>query len=257
MGFDRELNVARQAAEAAGRLQVEFLDELKQVEFKEDRSPVTEVDRRCEEVIRSILQEAFPDDGFLGEESGRAPGRSNRTWIVDPIDGTRPYIRGIPTYSALIGLEEDGKPVVGVMRLEGMHETYWAALGQGAFCNGRRIHVSETGDLAKATGSGLGFLERRDTTEGRKLLSLMERWDYAYGFMDAYSYACVASGRLDLCVNLMDKPWDSAGPACIVTEAGGRFTDLAGNSSVHGGSTVLTNGRLHAAVLDHFGSMPA
>jgi len=250
--YKRELETAREAAEAAGRIQADMLKNLETIEIKDDDSPVTEVDRRCEALIRDTLLKSFPDDGFLGEESGHTRGRSGRTWIVDPIDGTRPYIRGIPTYSALVALEESGTPVVGVMRFEGMQQTYWAAVGHGAFRDGTPIRVSTTSSLSNSMGSGLGFLEKRGTPEGDALLALMGRWDYAYGFMDAYSYACVADGRLDLCVNLLDKPWDSAAPACIVAEAGGRFSDLNGRVSVHTGSTALTNGVIHEPVLEAF-----
>jgi histidinol phosphatase-like enzyme (inositol monophosphatase family) len=249
VNYDRELETARDVALAAGKLQAEARAAMGAIEIKQDRSPVTEVDRQCEALIRDRLLKAFPQDGFLGEENGELPGTSGRTWIVDPIDGTRPYIRGIPTYSALVALEADGFPVVGVIHLEAMQETCWAAQGQGAFCNGRPVHVSDTPEPAQAMGSGFGHIQKDGTDQGRRLRTFMGCWDYAYGFMDAYSYACVACGRLDLCVNLLDKPWDSAAAACIITEAGGRFTDLDGVPSVHNGSSLFSNGRLHNAAL--------
>lgn len=249
MNYERELQAARECALAAGAVQAENIDRIACVEHKNDRSPVTEIDRRCETLIREKLLKAFPGDGFLGEEFGEIPGDSGRVWVVDPIDGTRPYLRGIPTYSVLIGLLCREKPVVGVMRLEGMNETYWAAEGRGAYCDGVRIAVSDTADLSRAMGSALGWVEDRGD-DGARLLELMRSCDYAYGFMDAYSYACVARGRLDFCVNLLDQPWDSAAAACIVREAGGMFTDLRGEVSVRSGSSVMSNGELHRQVLD-------
>ncbi len=252
ISYEKELLVARQASRAAGELQLSFLKSLPSVERKQDGSPVSEVDKSCELLIRDHITRAFPEDGFLGEESGSSIGTSGRSWIVDPLDGTRPYLRGIPTYSVLIALEDRSVPVVGVMHFPGLEETYWAARGGGAFFNGQPIRVSTTHDLTRAMGSALGFLERAETTEGARLFSLMRQWDYAYGFMDAYSYASVACGRIDASVNLLDKAWDCAAGACIVTEAGGSFSDVHGNRTVHNGSIVLSNGHLHAAILDWF-----
>lgn len=250
--LDKELQAAHKAAEVASVVQLSCLRGGKDVQIKGDRSPVTKVDRQCEERVREILLQGFPSDGFLGEETGEASSRSGRRWIVDPLDGTRPYIRGIPTFSVLIALEEDGVPVLGVMRLPGLGETYWAVKGGGAYLNGTAIRVSKVDDLAKAMGSALGFVEKADTAEGKKLLSFMRRLDYCYGFMDAYTYGSVACGRLDLSVNLLDKPWDCAAAACIVREAGGRFSDIRGEKTVHGGSSVLSNPLLHGRILEHF-----
>ncbi len=252
MPYDAELKAALEAARAAGNIQLDCRNKIRGVHFKSDASPVTEVDRTCEIAIRDLLGRQFPADGFLGEETGSSAGQSGRTWIVDPLDGTRPYMRGIPTHSVLIALEDAGELVVGCMHLPALGETYWAQAGCGAFCNGSRIHVSETRELPKVMGSGLGFVENSSAREGELLLSLMKTWDYAYGFMDAFSYGCVASGRLDVCVNLLDKPWDCAAGACIVAEAGGRFSDVRGNLSVHNGSMILSNGFVHDAVLEYF-----
>jgi histidinol phosphatase-like enzyme (inositol monophosphatase family) len=256
MAYDRELQLAQEAALAAGKIQLAGRGRTLAVERKTDASPVTEVDRRCEEAIRTALLDAFPLDGFLGEEGGHADGSSGRTWIVDPLDGTRPYIRGIPTYSVLIALEDGGCPAVGVIHLPALQETYWAATDHGAFLNGSPIRVSGTASLAEATGTALGFVEKYDLREGRRLCELMQQWEYTYGFMDAYAYGCVASGRLDVSVNLLDKAWDCAAAACIVSEAGGRFSDLSGKESVHSGNVVLSNGLLHDEVIRFLAGEP-
>jgi fructose-1,6-bisphosphatase/inositol monophosphatase family enzyme len=213
---------------------------------------VTEVDALCERTIRDLVSRHFPRDGFLGEETGEQKGESGRRWIVDPLDGTRPYIRRIPTHSALIALEDGDEVVVGCMNLPAMKETYWADKGGGAFFNGEPLHVSTVAELGGVLGCAMGFVEKNATHEGAKLIDLMKKWNYAYGFMDAYSYGCIAAGRLDASVNLLDKPWDCAAAACIVEEAGGRYSDIRGRRTVHSGSIILTNGLVHDAILEYF-----
>lgn len=249
MLFEAEMELAKRLARAAGAIQLSRHG-ADVVDLKPDASPVTEVDLRCETLIRSEIGAAFPEDGFLGEESGEEVGRSGRTWIVDPLDGTRPYIRGIVTHAALIALEDAAGPALGVIHLPALDLTCWAARGSGAFCNGEPARVSTTCTLNDAIGSGLGFVQRFDEPEGVRLFELMRLTGYSYGFMDAYSYVCIATGRLDFCVNLMDAPWDCAAAAAIITEAGGQWSDAAGVESVRRGTFVATNGVLHRTVLD-------
>lgn len=254
MAYEKELETARKLCAEAAAVQLSSRQPGRAFERKADDSPVTEVDRRCERLIVEKLASAFPADGVLGEEGDAREGSSGRTWIIDPLDGTRPYLRGIPTYSVLLALEENDEPVVGVIHLSEMNVVCWARKGGGAFCNGEAIHVSGTASLEAATCSALGHVERAGEERGRRLLDLMRRWDYAYGFMDAYTYACVAMGKLDACVNLLDRAWDCAPAACIVTEAGGRYSDLDGKRTVHSGSIVVSNGALHDSILAHFGA---
>lgn len=247
--LSKELETALRAAKEAGDIQIRFASAITGIEQKEDRSPVTQVDRECEERIKEILLEGFPEDGFLGEESGTEKDESGRRWIVDPLDGTRPYIRGIPTHSVLIALEQNGTPVLGVIHLPALGLTCHAVKGEGAYINGERIRVSKTAQLQKAMGSMLGYVEFSEEPAGRALLELMRYWDYTYGFMDAYSYVLLASGKLDVCVNLLDKAWDCAAAACIITEAGGSYSSITGEKTIHGGSIVFSNGILHEKVL--------
>ena len=250
--YAHELSVAINLARQSGDIQQKARHETVSIKKKSDTSPVSEIDTACETLIRAGVLASFPDDGFLGEESGGLDGTSGRRWIVDPLDGTRPFIRRIPTYSTLIALEENHLPVLGVIHLPAMNITCWASSGNGAFLNGQPIRVAPTAHLGDAMGSALGFVEHQDSALRDKLLSVMRSWDYTYGFMDAYSYVCVASGRLDCCVNLLDKPWDCAAAACIVTEAGGTYSDIKGVQSVHNGSFVVSNGLLHQGILDFF-----
>jgi histidinol-phosphatase len=250
--YKQELTLALKVAEEAGEVQRKYEHDLPAIEIKGDRSPVTDVDRECESLIRDRLISAFPHDGFCGEESGKSTGTSGRQWIVDPLDGTRPYLRGIPTYSVLIALEDDGDPVAGVIHLPAMKSTCWASRGGGAFLDGNSIHVSSTATFDRTLGSAIGLIEKADSPEGRQLFNLVRSWDYVYGFMDAFSYVCVASGKIDIAVNLLDKPWDCASAACIVREAGGKFSDISGVPTVHNGSIILSNGLLHDQALSFF-----
>lgn len=252
MNYDNELKKALEAAKLAGNVQLNSRNLLSTIERKTDRSPVTQIDKKCEALIKELLLSHFPSDNFLGEETGDQSANSSRRWIVDPLDGTRPYIKNIPTYSVLISLEVDLKPVVGVIHLPAMGITCWASEGKGAFLNDQSIHVSETDSLGNSMGSALGFIEKSSTAEGKNLFSLMHSWDYMYGFMDAYTYICIASGKLDLAVNLLDKAWDCSAAACIISEAGGMFSDIFGNKSTHNGSIVFSNGKLHDKILSYF-----
>ena len=252
MPYNQELLIAREAARIAGDIQLAHRGKLLQIENKSDASPVTQVDRLCEQAIRDMFLKHFPADGFLGEETGFDKGASGRKWIVDPLDGTRPYIRGIPTYSTLIALEDHDELVVGCMNLPALGETYWAHKGGGAFLNGNPIHVSATPQVPNVLGCAFGFIEKAGTPDAQALLKLMGAWGYAYGFMDAYTYGSIAAGRIDASVNLLDKPWDCAAAVCIVREAGGRFSDLHGDDTIYSGSCVLSNGIVHEAVLEYF-----
>ncbi len=249
MDLGIELALARSAALTCGEIQRSFSHKHKRIEQKPDASPVSEVDTACEEVLREALLKYFPTDGFLGEETGDHHGSSGRRWVVDPIDGTRPYLRNIPTYGTLIGLEIDEVPVLGIMHLVGLGLTCYGALGMGAFINDQPIHVSSAPTLSVAMGSGLGFIEKAGTSEADNLLTVLGTCDYAYGFMDSYSYVKICCGDLDASVNLLDKPWDCAAAAAIITEAGGSYSDREGNKSIYNGSFVLSNGLLHSEII--------
>jgi histidinol phosphatase-like enzyme (inositol monophosphatase family) len=250
--YSEELRFALSIAQKAGLIQHSGFCTTHTIAEKDDRSPVTEIDTECETVIRAAIEKRFANDGYIGEESGTRQGTTGRQWVVDPLDGTRPYIRGIPTYSVLIALLENHCPVLGVIHLPSLNRTYYAAHGEGAFCNDTPIHVSSTREIGTVFGSALGFIQHADAGEGQALLSFMQQWSYCYGFMDAFSYGAVASGALDICVNLLDNVWDCAAAACIVSEAGGEYSDIHGNRSVENGSIILSNGFVHGNALTYF-----
>ncbi|MEW6270811.1 MAG: histidinol-phosphatase [Thermodesulfobacteriota bacterium] len=247
--YEREVEVARRAVEAAGRLTLEYFRRDLTVERKPDDSPVTIADRRAEELLRAALVEAFPDDGILGEELGERPGTSGRRWIVDPIDGTQSFIRGVPLYGVLLGLEERGRCVLGAAGFPALGETYWAARGAGAWCNDTRISVSDVGSLADST---LLTSDAKPEHYGgfypgyERLLRATAR---QRGWGDCYGYALVARGAAEVMVDPRLNPWDIAAIIPILEEAGGVFFDWRGETRIDGGSGIGANGRLRDQIL--------
>lgn len=249
--YERELEAARAAAAAAGRVTLEHFGGPLEVERKADASPVTIADRRAEGELRRILRAAFPDDGLLGEELGEVPGRSGRRWVLDPIDGTQSFIRGVPLYGVLVGLEEEGRgATLGVLALPALGRTYWAARGRGAFCGGRPIRVSAVSALERAT---VLSSEAKPDAFGVRYAGFerLVRAAACYrGWGDCYGYALVASGRADVMVDPVLCPWDAAAVAPIVEEAGGRFLTWEGEPTIRGGSGVAAPAALIDQVLD-------
>jgi len=220
------------------------------VETKPDMTPVTEVDRAVETALRRRLADVRPDDAVLGEEQGATGGSARRRWIIDPIDGTRGYVRGLPVYATLLALEVDGDIVVGVASAPALHRRWWAARGEGAHTPSGRIRVSRVHRLEDASIS---------TTDPGNLTKPGLR--HAYGALagrcwqsralgDFWSHVLVAEGTLDIAVEPIAAVWDLAPLRLIVEEAGGRFTDLQGTARVDGGNALSTNGLLHDEVLE-------
>jgi histidinol-phosphatase len=242
------LDVAITAARAAGAVALRYFREGFEVGLKPDRTPVTEADREGERVIRDVVTKAFPDHGFLGEEYG-AEGPSEVRWIIDPVDGTKNFVRHIPIWAVLIAFEEYGAVTAGVMFNPVTDELFAAARGAGASRNGRPVRVSEVAELSRAflVHAGLGLVRQAGYWDG--FLRLIDATDRQRGFGDYYGYGLVAAGQAEIYAEVDLKPWDLAPAKVIVEEAGGRFTDLAGRSTIYTGTAVATNGRLHDRVL--------
>ncbi|KRE29553.1 inositol monophosphatase family protein [Agromyces sp. Soil535] len=268
--YAEDLDLALELADLAdtvslGRFRAVDLD----VRTKPDRTPVTEADLAVERLIRDRLAEARPGDGILGEEFG-TEGDSTRQWIIDPIDGTANFLRGVPVWGTLIALAVDGVPVVGVASAPAMGRRWWAARGMGAwttasagelgasyaadaasarFPGARRMRVSGVERLADASLSFQSLAQWRQAGYLDRLLTLSEQvWrDRAYG--DLWSYALLAEGLIDITGEFDVKPYDLAALVPIVEEAGGRFTSITGEPGPWHGSSLATNGRLHDAVL--------
>jgi histidinol-phosphatase len=240
------------------------------VQTKPDRTPVTEADLAVERAIRDRLAETSPGDGILGEEFG-TEGDTTRQWIIDPIDGTANFLRGVPVWGTLISLAIDGVPVVGVASSPAMGRRWWAARGMGAwtsasagelgasaeaadaasarFPGARRLRVSGVERLADASLSFQSLAQWRQAGSLDRLLALSEQvWrDRAYG--DLWAYTLLAEGLIDIVGEFDVKPYDLAALVPIVEEAGGRFTSITGEPGPWHGSSLATNGRLHDAVL--------
>lgn len=250
--MNADLSLALQLADAADAITLRhFRSVTLAVRTKIDRTPVTEADEGAERAIREILARERPDDGILGEEYGTSGSRQRR-WIVDPIDGTKNYVRGIPIYATLIGLAEGDRVTAGVVSAPALGRRWWAARGEGAYCNGRPIHVSRIESLADAhiAYDSVTDFDKHGTTD--PFLTLVRKCARARGFGDFWIHMLVAEGAIEIAVEPEVAAWDMAAIQVIVEEAGGRFTDVAGHARFDGGSGISTNGALHDAVLEHF-----
>ena len=247
-GLDHTLAVAIEAAQAAGRVALKFYRTGFEVSLKADDTPVTQADREAERTVIEVLSAAFPEHGFLGEELG-ARGATAVRWIIDPIDGTKNFIRRIPVWATLIALEEHGELTVGVIHNPVTGDLYAARRGGGAFANGERIHVSTIGDLGHASliHAGLGLVRRTAHWDG--LVRLLERTERQRGFGDYLGYTLVAEGKAEIYAEVDIKAWDLAPCRVLVEEAGGRFTDFAGQPSIYSGTALASNGQLHDVAL--------
>src|SRR5262245_12600052 len=244
----RLLAVAQDAAFVGGRRTLAYFGTgTAAAEAKADHTPVTLADRESERLIRAIIAREFPDHAVLGEEDGETAGTAPVRWIVDPLDGTRTFVRGVPLYGTLIGVEVRGELSVGVVYLPALDEMVAAARGLGCTWNGRPCRVSATAALAEALAV---------VTDERAARARSAAWDRVVTstamqrtWADCYGYVLVATGRAEVALDPAMNVWDCAALLPIVEEAGGRFTDWSGRRTIHGGEAVATNGVLHDQVL--------
>ena len=224
------------------------------IDTKPDLTPVTDADRAVEADVRQVLGRERPDDSILGEEFGGTATFSGRQWIIDPIDGTKNFVRGVPVWATLIALLEDGVPAVGVVSAPALQRRWWAARSQGAFAavdggQGRRLSVSAVAELGSASlsFSSLSGWAQRGSRE--RFIALTDAVWRVRAYGDFLSYCLVAEGAVDIAAEPEVSVWDLAALDILVREAGGRFTSLDGAPGPHGGSAVATNGLLHQEVL--------
>lgn len=217
------------------------------MEQKGDGSPVTVADREAEAEIRRVISTRYPEHGVVGEELGESKPEASIQWIVDPIDGTRSFVRGVPLYGTLIGVEVEGEPVVGVVYLPALDEMVAAARGLGCTRNGRACRVSAVDLLDEA------LLVVTSETDARRrsgaYSALVERTALQRTWGDCYGYVLVATGRAEVALDPYMNVWDCAPLWTILEEAGGRFSTWSGERTIRGGDAVATNGLLHDAVL--------
>lgn len=210
---------------------------------------MTEADRGVEEMIRSALAELRPDDAVLGEEYGTS-GDGDRRWVIDPIDGTKNFVRGVPAWATLIGLEVGGTVDVGVVSAPALGRRWWARRGSGAFANGDPIRVSGVSTIAEAHVGYDDIPVMEEYGLAERFLELARRCWRSRGFGDFWTHVLVAEGALDIAVEPIVAPWDLGPLPVILEEAGGRFTDLSGNVRIDGGNALSTNGLLHDLALE-------
>ena len=247
-----DVTLALQMADEADALTLDRFGALDlRIETKPDLTPVTDADESAEELLRGLLASNRPDDAVLGEEFGGTAVFTGRQWILDPIDGTKNFVRGVPVWSTLIALLEDGVPVVGVVSAPSLHRRWWAGAGEGAYTSvgddRRRISVSGVDDIGSASLSFsdlTGWGERRE-----RFLELTDAVWRVRGYGDFWSYCLLAEGAVDVVAEPEVKLWDLAPLDILVREAGGAFSNVEGSPGPHGGSAVATNGRLHDRVL--------
>jgi histidinol-phosphatase len=243
---------------ADGMTLARFRDRELVVTTKPDFTPVTEADRSVEQALREQIVRARPSHGIVGEEFGDQgpsgpqsgqPGSTAWRWIIDPIDGTKNYVRGIPIWATCIALQHGDQVVAGVVSAPALGRRWWAARGEGAFADGHHIRVSAVADLADAQLSYDSVKSFEAYDLGEQFLGLARRCWRSRGLGDFWSHVLVAEGAVDVAAEPEVSLWDVAAIQVIVEEAGGRFTDLSGAARPDGGSAVSTNGVLHDLVL--------
>ena len=240
---------AEELARAAGEVALGYFGTRIEVETKADDTPVTIADREAESLLRAEIRRRYPDHGIVGEEHGEVlPGASVR-WILDPIDGTKSFVHGVPLWGVLIGIELEDEPVVGVIHLPALGETVAAAKDLGCRWNGRPCAVSpETRlDRSLVLTTDESIYHGHPTEAGWRELAAAARVTRSWG--DCYGHVLVATGRAQVMVDPVLNPWDAAPLLPILTEAGGCFTDVSGEPTIHGGSGVSSNPALHPRVL--------
>jgi histidinol phosphatase-like enzyme (inositol monophosphatase family) len=232
----------------AGKLTLSYFQTGLTPELKADQSPVTVADRAAERLLRELIEARYPAHSILGEEEGETRPGADYRWILDPIDGTKSFVRGVPLYGVLIGLERAGEPVVGAIGIPAMGELLVAARGEGCLWNGRRARVSQTrlsdALLLSTDTSSMAAHGRADAYARLAAATKLQR---TWG--DAYGYALVATGRAELMLDAVMHVWDCAALLPVVTEAGGSFTDWSGTPTIHAGEAVATNGLILPEVL--------
>lgn len=238
------MEFAADAASRAGAVTLQHYQTAVVAETKADASPVTVADSKAEQILRELIAARFPDDGILGEELGAVRPGARRRWILDPIDGTRSFLRGVPLFGVLIALEEEGGILLGVAHFPALRETVVAARGMGCWWNGRPARVSDVAQVEDSLilTTDVEVMEKLGHGPGWNAIRARAGGVRTWG--DCYGHILVATGRAEAMLDPILAPWDVAALVPIVEEAGGVFTDWAGNRTHRGGSGIATNGAL-------------
>jgi histidinol-phosphatase len=250
MSLRRLLDFAVDVAWQAGKITLEYFQTGTAVERKADTSPVTLADRRAEEKLRDCIQRAFPDHGILGEEFGETFGNTPYRWILDPLDGTRSFIQGVPLYGVMMGLEYDGRAILGVVHFPALGETVYAAKGEGCYWNSRRARVSMVTAFEDAVVLATSIKSLYDEGCGPVFETLQAKTLLQRTWGDCYGHILVATGRAEIMLDPILNIWDCAALQPILEEAGGTFTDWRGTATHTGGNGLSTNGHLLQPVME-------
>lgn len=223
------------------------------VDDKSDGSPVSEADRAIEAMARDLVASRAPELGVFGEEEGESASQNGTRLIIDPIDGTRNFVRGVPIFGSLLAIEEAGVVVAGVVSAPALAQRWHAARGAGAFSGARRLRVSTIAELSRAHVFHGDIGGRSEGYVPASLPGLFHAVERTRGFGDFYQHMLVAEGAGEVALDFKMQPWDIAAVKIVVEEAGGRATTIAGDDTIYGGSLVSTNGHVHALVVQYLG----
>jgi len=240
--LEQLLDVATEAARLAGKHTLKYFNKGIDVELKSDQSPVTRADREAELIVRDFVLKNFPTHSILGEEHGSVEGDPDYQWVIDPIDGTKSFIHGVPLYTTLVGVQVKGKPAAGVIYAPALDEMVSAATGHGCTWNGRPTTVSQVDRLDRALiccSDALMAIDRSDA-----FLNLARQCKYNRTWGDAYGYLLVATGRAEIMLDPAMNPWDCCAIIPVITEAGGHCSSWKGEITIHGGDLYACNARL-------------
>lgn len=244
------LEFALDAAHQAGRISLGYFQTGIVPDRKSDQSPVTIADQKAEQKLRELITKHWPDHGIIGEEFGIHNGKGEFTWTVDPIDGTKSFVQGVPLYAVLISLTDGKRPLVGVAHFPALNETVYATQGGGCYWNSRRAHVSQVNQLESAVllASDIGSFKK---DEGKRAAweRLIDTTYFQRTWGDAYGYALVATGRAEVMLDPWMAVWDCGPLQVIMEEAGGTFTDWQGTPTIYAGESIATNGALYDDVM--------
>jgi histidinol phosphatase-like enzyme (inositol monophosphatase family) len=246
--LQKELETTSRIVRAAGEMAMRYYRTGIAFEAKSDDSPVTLADRECERFIAGELERAFPDDGLLGEEGAQKPSHSGRRWIIDPIDGTRDFVRGNPAWANLIGLEADGEVVAGFANMPALGELFVASRGGGAFVNGHRIAASAIDNIGQAVLCFDSLTSAARQPFSGQLLAWMQRFWAVRSMGGCLDAMMVSRGQAEIWIETSGKPWDFAPLKIIAEEAGARFFDFEGRATIYGRNCVVCVPGLEDAV---------
>ena len=251
------LDFAVETAWQAGKITLRYFQSGVETEWKEDASPVTVADRSAEESIRRAIEESFPGDGIVGEEFGSSQSRTGINWIVDPIDGTKSFVQGVPLYGVLVAMEDSEAVQLGVVYMPALDEMVWAARGEGCWWNGRRAQVSAVDSLDQAAICYTEWSSFSELGKGAAWDTLSRSVRLCRSWGDCYGHILVATGRAEASFDPIMNSWDCGPLLPILEEAGGTFTDWNGEATIHGDDAFSTNGSLFESIAEHLRLPPS